>query len=58
MRVYRAWINQPSTLQPLHHLHGEAGIAIERDGHTTLYFVTGPVFSMVVDPLWLSEGSR
>jgi hypothetical protein len=29
--MYRAFINQPSTLQPLHHLHGQHCIVNDLD---------------------------
>lgn len=48
-RPYRAWINQPSTLQPLHYMHGVACIAHDEDeGFSTAYFVEGTVHSMRV----------
>lgn len=49
VRLYRAWINQPSTLQPLHKYHGKVCIAY--DNHTddlTVYFTSGPIHSMTV----------
>ena len=47
MTIYRAWINQPSTLQPLHHLHGKFCIAHDTgDQSVTLYFAEGNVHSM------------
>jgi len=55
-RIFRAWINQPSTLQPLHYLHGTACIATEdRPGNVRLYFVEGAVHSMDADPSCVSE---
>jgi len=54
--IFRAWINQPSTLQPLHHLHGTPCIAMEdRPGNVRLYFVEGAVHSMDADPLSISK---
>jgi hypothetical protein len=48
MKIYRAWINQPSTLQPLHHLHGTVCIARDDGDDTlTLYFTTGDKHSMI-----------
>jgi hypothetical protein len=47
--IYRAWINQPSTLQPLHHLHGKYCIAHDtHQGSVTIYFTEGDVHSMDV----------
>jgi len=46
-KLYRAWINQPSTLQPLHHLHGKHCIA-QDDGLSIvrLWFTEGDIHSM------------
>lgn len=56
MKICRAWINQPGTLQPLHHLHGRRCIAIyDRPGNVRLWFTEGDVYSMDADPLWISE---
>ncbi len=50
MAIYRAWINQPSTLQPLHDRHGQHCIAHDTgDQSVTLYFTDGPVHSMLAD---------
>ena len=45
--IYRAWVNQPSTQQPLHHMHGEHCIA-QDDGQPTvrLWFTEGSIHSM------------
>lgn len=54
--VYRAWINQPSTLQPLHDLHGQHCIAVDYgDGDVTIYFTEGAVHSMLVSNLCISQ---
>lgn len=47
-RHYRAWINQPSTLDPDHALHGKRGIVVDDKGEAfvTIYFTEGPAFSM------------
>ncbi len=55
-RPYRAWINQPSTLQPLHHFHGSRVIAYDEGGVTTIYFLEGKTISQVANPLSLSPG--
>ena len=45
----RVWINQPSTLQPLHKLNRQVVIAwTEPNGTTTIYFNKGSVKSMQV----------
>ena len=47
-QIYRAWINQPSGQQPLHHLHGVTCIAVDNDEPTVqLFFTQGPMHSMV-----------
>jgi hypothetical protein len=54
----RAWINQPSTLQPMHNYHGMRGIAIVdpmQSDAIRIYFSEGELFSMQVDPKWLSS---
>jgi hypothetical protein len=55
-KIYRAWINQPSTLQPLHRLHGTYCIAVEdRPGNVRLYFTEGAIHSMDADPICISK---
>lgn len=46
--IYRGWINQPSTLQPLHSFHGKRGIVVdEGDPYTMrMYFSEGIVVSI------------
>jgi hypothetical protein len=55
--VHRMWINQPSTHQPLHHMHGERVLA-EGDvhGYRTVYLLSGQVISMRIPAETLSEG--
>lgn len=61
-RPQRAWINQPSTLQPLHHLHGVRVLAQwDYDNTFTVYFLDvqpdgRDVVSCLADGLWLSAG--
>ena len=46
MSNYRAWVNQPSTLQPLHHLHGRHCIVHDKgEQSVTLYFTEGDLHS-------------
>lgn len=57
----RMWINQPSTLQPLHHMHGTnvlAGREYRADNAVTVYLLEGDVVSMYVPSLALSPGWR
>jgi hypothetical protein len=56
--IYRAWVNQPSTLQPLHRMHGMKCIVYDDhqdDGEVTLYFTDGPIHSMQARKLWISR---
>lgn len=49
MKTYRAWINQPSTLQPLHRLHGTRCIAQDSGERSVrIWFTEGDVHSMEV----------
>ena len=45
-RIYRARINQPSTAQPLFHLHGQHCIAVDTEESLTIWFTHGSVHSM------------
>lgn len=59
MTVKRMWINQPSGLQPLHHLNGTNVLAVhEYDSTYRVYFLSGNKISQQADSLWLSEGWR
>jgi hypothetical protein len=58
-RPLRMWINQPSTLQPDHALHGTNVLAIaETDKMARIYFLSGPIESQQVSYLSLSPGWR
>ena len=59
--LQRMWINQPSKLQPLHHLHGRNVLAhheydTEKMSTWRVYFLEGDIVSSQVDGLWLSRG--
>lgn len=56
-RAYRAWINQPSTLQPGHHLNGRVGIIVDDDGQDslTMFFTDGDLVSTTVLRQWVSK---
>lgn len=46
-RPRRVWINNPSTLQPYHHLHTKKGIAIPEIGNfCDIHFCDGAAHSM------------
>lgn len=46
MPIYRAWVNQPSTLQPLHSMHGMKCIVNDTgEKSVTLYFTEGDLHS-------------
>ena len=53
-RMIRKWINQPSTLQPYHKLHG-VRVLFDPDNNI-VYFTEGAVISQQIDPLALSDG--
>lgn len=56
MRVYRGWVNQPSTHQPLHSLHGKKCIVIhDRPGNVRLWFTEGEIHSVDADPLCVTQ---
>ncbi len=56
MHLYRAFINQPSTLQPLHSLHGRTAIAQDLGGDSVqLHFTEGAVESMEAPRLSISR---
>jgi len=53
----RMWIDQPSTLQPLHKLHGTNVLVVDdTDKCYRAYFLSGDVVSQQVPKLALSEG--
>lgn len=55
----RMWIDQPSTHQPLHHLHGTNVLAVPEFGNTVrVYFLSGDIVSRQVGALCVSEGWR
>ncbi len=53
----RMWIDQPSTLQPLHKLNGVNVLAVEEtDVCMRVYFLQGDVISQQVPKICLSDG--
>ncbi|MBD9544298.1 hypothetical protein IB276_33165 [Ensifer sp. ENS04] len=57
MTMQRMWINQPSTLQPLHHLHGTRVLGQHESATVTrIYFLSGDVISQQAPREALSEG--
>jgi len=57
MELKRMWINQPSSLQPLHHLHGTNVLAYREYGNTyRVYFLSGSIICQQVPGLALSDG--
>jgi hypothetical protein len=57
IELQRMWINQPSTRQPFHHLHGVNVLAVTEHGNTArIYFVSGEVISQQIPASVLSEG--
>mgnify|MGYP000160835448 CR=1 FL=1 len=58
-KIKRMWINQPSSLQPLRHLHGVNVLAyLEYDDTYCAYFLSGDTVCMTIPGLCLSEGWR
>lgn len=48
IKVYRARIDQPSTLQPFHNLHGTKGIVVDDNSSKNtvrFYLIEGPILS-------------
>lgn len=58
IEIKRMWINQPSTLQSLHHLNGLNVLAVHEDDSIMMriYFLSGDVISMQAPKLALSDG--
>ena len=55
--MIRMWFNQPSTLQPFHKYHGIDVLAeVEDENSYRVWFLEGPVISMVADKNALSRG--
>lgn len=53
----RMWINQPSSAQPAHALHGMNVLAVhERGDWYRVYFLSGPIISQRVHKHALSKG--
>lgn len=55
----RAWVNQPSTLQPHHNLHG-TNVLVERETErvSRVWFTEGPIVSQQMQTVCLSPGWR
>ena len=60
LRIARCFINQPSTLQPMHKYHGLEAICVHKTGDVreirTIYPTTGDTISMEVPKQCLSYG--
>lgn len=57
INLERKWINQPSTLQPLHKLHGTNVLAgYESETTSIIYFLSGPIVDQLAPNLCLSDG--
>lgn len=56
MGIQRMWINQPSTSQPLHKLHGTNVLAIREGDGWRIYFLSGAVISQQAPFDTLSDG--
>jgi phenolic acid decarboxylase len=56
MTLKRMWINQPSTLQPLHKYHGRNVLAYKEGTGYRIYFLSGHVIDMQIPSGCLSPG--
>lgn len=57
LKFKRMWVNQPSTLQPDHKLHGSLVYAADTgEKYIDIYFLNGPAISQRIARLSLSEG--
>jgi len=57
--LLRMWVNQPSTLQPDHALHGVNVLMLDEPGdYVYVWFVSGPIVSQRIARLSLSAGWR
>lgn len=57
VKIDRMWINQPSTQQPLHQLHGKNVLAVkESENMYRIYFLSGDTISMRAHSNTLSWG--
>ena len=54
MKIVRKWIDQPSTLQPYHKLHGME-VLYDPD-EKRIYFTSGNIISQQIDPSVLCDG--
>lgn len=52
----RMWVNQPSSHQPLHRLHGTNVLAVEENDSYRIYFLEGAVVSQTAPKEALSRG--
>ena len=53
----RMWINQPSTLQKYHYLHGTRVFSDSESNETCIvYFLNGDIISQQIDRSTLSAG--
>lgn len=56
MGLIRMWINQPSTLQPFHKVHGLNVLAEYQEGTSRIYFLEGSIISQNISSNCLSKG--
>lgn len=55
IELKRYWINQPSTLQPFHKLHGTNVLGI-RGNPAQIWFLSGNIITQLIPNLCLSNG--
>lgn len=59
VEIRRMWVNQPSTYQQYHKLHGINVLAEYHDGELVrVWHVSGPIVHQQMDNLALSKGWR
>lgn len=56
-KPFRVWVNQPSTLQTYHKLHGQRFLAVhEYDDTFSIYYLSGEMWSQQITRAALSLG--
>ncbi len=55
-QLHRLWVNQPSTKQPFHHLHGTRVLGYHEGTAWRVYLLAGDVISQLIPSSALSAG--
>lgn len=56
IQLHRLWVNQPSTRQPFHHLHGTRVLGYHEGTAWRVYFLDGDTVSQQLPSAALSAG--